>query len=266
MELFRYATDAYGQEVLLGASWDLFWWFLAAGAIGIGIDVFCRFLAGAAPAAEVDRPDSPLIRHRLPDRLYHWVMAASTLVLLFTAFAPILGWKFEWVTAHWIAGIVLVLVVAVHILRATIWLDFWAMMVEPADFGDTWQAARHVLGQAAKAPRPGKYDLLQKLYHWAIALLVLALIVTGVLMLAKIDTPFWQRNPYWLDAGTWGVVYTVHDLAALAVIALVLIHVYLGLRPDRWWTLRAMVLGSITRREYLTHFDPKRWASSDREA
>ena len=28
--LFRFGTDAYGQTILLGANWDLFWWFLAA--------------------------------------------------------------------------------------------------------------------------------------------------------------------------------------------------------------------------------------------
>ena len=27
--LFRFGTDAYGQTILLGANWDLFWWFLA---------------------------------------------------------------------------------------------------------------------------------------------------------------------------------------------------------------------------------------------
>lgn len=266
MELFRYATDAYGQTVLLGASWDLFWWFLSAGAVYVGIDIVCRFLARAKPAAAVDRPGAPLIRHRLPDRLYHWVMAASMLVLLFTAFAPILGWKFEWVTTHWIAGLVLAVVVVVHILRATIWLDFWAMMVGPGDFSDTWQAASHVLRREAEPPRPGKYDLMQKLYHWAIAVLVLALVVTGLLMLAKIDTPFWQRNPYWLADTTWGVIYAVHDLSAMAVVALVLIHIYLGLRPDRLWVLRSMILGWITRQEYLTHHDPQRWVSSDLDA
>ena len=27
--LFRFGTDAHGQTILLGANWDLFWWFLA---------------------------------------------------------------------------------------------------------------------------------------------------------------------------------------------------------------------------------------------
>jgi hypothetical protein len=29
-DLFRFGTDSYGQTILLGANWDLFWWFLAA--------------------------------------------------------------------------------------------------------------------------------------------------------------------------------------------------------------------------------------------
>jgi formate dehydrogenase subunit gamma len=266
MELFRYATDVYGQTVLLGASWDLFWWFIAAGCAYVAIDIICRLRQRAKPLAGDGRSGAKMTRHDLLDRLYHWVMAASVLTLLFTAFAPILGWKFEWVTTHWIAGLVLALIVVIHILRATIWQDFWAMMVVPADLRDAWQEGLHVLGHGPEPALPGKYDLLQKLYHWAIAGLVLALIVTGLLMLAKIDTPFWQRNPYFLSDASWGVIYVVHDLCAMAVIALVLIHIYLGLRPDRFWVLRSMIGGSITRQEYLTYHDPKRWVSSDRDA
>lgn len=29
--IFRYATSVYGQKVLLGANWHLFWWFVGAG-------------------------------------------------------------------------------------------------------------------------------------------------------------------------------------------------------------------------------------------
>ena len=54
-----------------------------------------------------------VLRHHLADRLYHWTMAAALLTCLFTAFLPILGWKFAWVTAHWIAGIVLTAAIAV---------------------------------------------------------------------------------------------------------------------------------------------------------
>jgi hypothetical protein len=33
--LFRFATGVYGQPIVVGAQWDLFWWFVAAGAVFI---------------------------------------------------------------------------------------------------------------------------------------------------------------------------------------------------------------------------------------
>ena len=52
-----------------------------------------------------------VVRYRLLERLYHWTIAAAVLTLLGTGFLPVLGWKFEWVTAHWIAGLVLAVLV-----------------------------------------------------------------------------------------------------------------------------------------------------------
>jgi hypothetical protein len=37
LALFRYASSVYGQDVLLGASWQLAWWFIAAGAACIAV-------------------------------------------------------------------------------------------------------------------------------------------------------------------------------------------------------------------------------------
>jgi hypothetical protein len=46
-------------------------------------------------------------RHSLVARAFHWVMAISMFALLITAFLPKVGVKFDWVTYHWIAGLVL---------------------------------------------------------------------------------------------------------------------------------------------------------------
>lgn len=35
MEILRYKTDAWGQTVLEGASWDLIWFFAAAALVFI---------------------------------------------------------------------------------------------------------------------------------------------------------------------------------------------------------------------------------------
>ena len=189
-------------------------------------------------------------RHKFVDRAYHWLMAASVLILLVTAFLPILGIKFEWVAIHWVTGLVLTLIVLFHIIRATIWQSFWSMMIDGTDL---------------KAPfaKPGKYNLAQKLYHLAISVLILSTIATGLLMWRKVDTPFWQRDPYWLSTDSWGVVYAIHGLAAMALVTMVIIHVYFALRPDEWHLTRSMLRGWMTRKEYADHHDPRRWPAKD---
>jgi formate dehydrogenase subunit gamma len=201
-----------------------------------------------------------MVRHRLPDRLYHWTMAAAVLTLLGTAFLPILGWKFEWVTAHWIAGLMLAALVAWHIVRASVWLDFWSMVVSWDDLRSGWRAVGQAFGRKGPLPlKPGKYSLLQKLYHVAIACVVVALVATGILMLLEIDTPLWRRNPYWFSDHAWGVIYATHDLCAMSVITLLMAHVYFALRPEKLWMSRSMVRGWILMSDYRTHHDPARW-------
>jgi cytochrome b subunit of formate dehydrogenase len=200
------------------------------------------------------------MRHYGIDRLYHWAMAAALLVCLFTAFLPILGWKFEWVTPHWIAGVVLTAVVLFHIIRASFFQDLWSMVVGPRDIVSAWRVVRRTLGMGGPPPlRDAKYPLMQKLYHKAIAVTVLSIIATGLLMLSKIDTAFWRRNPYWLHDDQWGVVYSIHGLAAMTLITLVMVHIYFALRPDKWWMTRSMYTGWIARQDYEAHHDPQRW-------
>jgi len=51
----------------------------------------------------------------------------------------------------------------------------------------------------------------------------------------------------------------VHGMAAMTIVAIVIIHLYFTLMPDSWYLLRAMIRGSITRKEYLEHYDAARW-------
>lgn len=200
-----------------------------------------------------------LVRHRLPDRIFHWVMAASVLALLATGFLPVLGVNFAWVTLHWSAGLVLTAAVLFHVVRALIWLEPSSMMLWPADLRAAWRAILRAAGGRGVVPKPGKYLLLQKLYHHAVALVLLATVATGLIMMVKVDTPFWTRDPYWLSDATWGVVYVVHGLAAMASITLIVAHVYFALRPEKLWQTRSMILGWITREEYVRGHDPQRW-------
>jgi formate dehydrogenase subunit gamma len=172
-------------------------------------------------------------RHAGIDRLFHWLTALAVLTLMATGLLPHVGVRFDWVSIHWVTGIALVALVILHILRSLFWQRL-ATVFSPA---------------GARNGVPDKYTIAQKLMHLAMTLMVLAAIVTGLPMLKKIHTPLVVRDPYILGAGTWGVVYFIHGLAAIAAVTLVMIHVYFALIPENRPYLRAMIRGWMTRAE-----------------
>jgi thiosulfate reductase cytochrome b subunit len=184
----------------------------------------------------------------------------SVLTLLGTAFLPIVGIQFAWVTVHWAAGFVLTAVVLIHTVRALFWQDLRSVWVDLQDFRDATATVRTTLRLSGARPgKPGKYSLAQKFIHFAFAVVVLVAIGTGAMMMVKIDTPWWDRNPYWLTDANWGVVYVLHGLAALFLVTMVIAHVYFALRPDKWQFMRSMIRGWITHEEYRDQHDPTRW-------
>ena len=199
-------------------------------------------------------PAGRIQRHKLADRLYHWGMAAAVLILLGSALLPILGWKFAWLDLHWVTGLALTALVLFHIVRALGWQNFWAMMIDRQDL-------QGVTG--GPASKPGKYTPAQKLYHLGVSALILGAIGSGLLMLRKIDTPFWKRDPYWFGDQGWGLIYAIHGFVAMGLVTMIMIHIYFALRPDEWRLTRSMFRGWITSKEYRDHHDPKRWQAKE---
>src|SRR5437868_7183211 len=98
----------------------------------------------SASAAPVVEPSSGRVcRHHLADRIYHWLMAASVFILMGSAFLPILGWKFEWLSLHWMTGVALAMLVLVHIVRSLVWQDWRAMVPDSGDIRDGWRHISH---------------------------------------------------------------------------------------------------------------------------
>jgi cytochrome b subunit of formate dehydrogenase len=220
----------------------------------------------SAPAERGSQAPPPALvhRHAWPDRVFHWLTAAAVLTLLATAFLPILGVEFAWLAIHWAAGWVLIAALLFHIVRAVGWQPLGRVAIGPRDFRDLAATIRWTFRATDREPpKPGKYSVAQKLIHALFAVVLLASAVTGGLMMVKIDTPWWDRNPYWLRDETWGIVYLVHDFAALSLVTMVIAHVYFALRPEKLFFTRSMLLGSITREEYAEHHDPSRWRVSE---
>jgi formate dehydrogenase subunit gamma len=274
VDFLTWARNPWGQDILTHISWDLLWAslfaglaFLVAHASYMVLSAHRKRHAAETDAMEAARADLPtrIRRHSLTARLFHWVMAVAMFVLLFTAFLPIGGLKFAWVTWHWIAGVALSASIVFHIIHASVWLDFWSIWVGPKDIPEFKAELLREMGREVEVPKPGKYPLGNRLYHMAIVIAAFAVMISGAFMMARVRTPFLTRNPYLFSDSTWGVTYVAHGMAGVALVGLVIAHVYFAVRPEKWWITRSMILGSITRRQYLEHHDPDRWAIKGRE-
>jgi cytochrome b subunit of formate dehydrogenase len=267
MDPLQWAIDPWGKIVPIHIAWFLIWVAVIAGLLFVIVHaIYVRYFAKPRQfepdAASVDTAKIPahVPRHSLVARAFHWIMAASMFTLLFTAFLPKVGVQFDWVTFHWIAGAVLTASVVFHIIHASFFLDFWSIWPDKIDIRDAWRRIQRFIGKPAPPPeRFAKYPLENKLYHAAIIAAGLSAIVTGVFMMSRVRTVFFPRNPYLFSDMTWGMMYVLHGLAGVGLIALIMMHVYFGIRPEKRPITKSMILGWMSRDFYLEEHDPARW-------
>jgi cytochrome b subunit of formate dehydrogenase len=273
MGIVEWATSPWGQDIPIHILWYLIWVSAIAGLIFLVVHaIWARYFAKeevfADSVAPVDKASLPerIERHSLAARLFHWIMAAAMFALLITAFLPKVGVKFAWVTYHWIAGIVLIAAIIFHIIHASFFMDFWSIWPDKEDIEDAGRRLRLALGQSAPLPRRfAKYPLENKMYHGVIVLTGLSVAITGFFMLFRVHTPFFTRNPYLFGDMTWGLMYVLHGLAGVALIALITIHVYFAVRPEKLVITKSMIFGDLDREHYLEQHDPARWAPGPTE-
>ncbi len=180
------------------------------------------------------------VRHKLLDRLFHWVMAGTIIILGVTSFLPILGIRFEWVPIHWPAGVLLTLAILFHLYRV-FFVHGIKEMIPGSD--DVREVVRDMRNAGHHGLTPAKYDAFQKGYHSATALTVLALVGTGLLMLFKIDTIFWKRDPSIMSDQSWGIVYVAHGGTAMLLLFLFMLHLYFSFLPEHRAFLVSMIRG-----------------------
>ena len=263
MQLFRTAANPWGQDILIGVAWDLIW---AALFVGVAFVIVHAIYVGATSRrSAAEAPDGPagipdrVERHSASARAFHWLMAAAMLTLLVTAFFPLVGIQFAWVTIHWIAGVVLALLILWHIYAALFQQDMRAVWIGRREIGEMRAAAGRFFRREGGKERSGKYPNDQRMFHHAATVTGIGAILTGILMMFRIDTFLWESNPYFLSDGTWGLVFVLHGLCGVGLITLVVAHIYFAVRPEKRWMTRSMIKGWITREEYLAHYDPQKW-------
>src|SRR5438552_7321856 len=106
--IVQWGKNPWGEDILTHAQWNLVYVSIALGVLfmiahTIYVAVVPKPKSAGVSVSEAVAAGIPerVKRHSLGARMFHWVMAASMLTLLFTAFVPILGLKFAWVEIHW---------------------------------------------------------------------------------------------------------------------------------------------------------------------
>ncbi len=262
--LLRRALNPWGDSVPIGASWDLIWVAVVLGAV---------FVVGHAlmvpkkvPAVIIDPEEAKGLpdrvqRHTLGARWFHWSMSATMFVLLITAFFPVLGIQFPWVTIHWIAGVLLACTLVYHLVHVFWKQDFWSMWISGRDVREGRQGLQAALRRRGeRRPRAGKYPVDQKMFHHAATVVTLGAVVTGALMMFRVEQFLWSTNTYMFSDAVWGWIYVIHGFCGIGLIVLVIAHVYFAVRPEKRWMTWSMINGWIHRDRYLEHHDPERWA------
>jgi cytochrome b subunit of formate dehydrogenase len=250
VDIATYKHDVWGTEVIRGVSWDLLWLVIVAAFFAIVLHGIyeARQERGALPSSEGERVQ----RHQKIDRIFHWIMAFSMFALLITGILPIIGVNFAWLSLHWMAGLLLTAIVLAHIMRSIFVKDLSSVAISATDI-------REGLDDSKK---PGKYLVAQKGMHAAVAVVTLVVIVTGLIMFAMMNTPWWERTNS-LSESTLGWTFFLHGLSTLALVGLISLHVYFALRPEKLFYLRSMFGGWISKDELSANHDPERWAPDE---
>ncbi|MFC5384572.1 formate dehydrogenase subunit gamma [Aquamicrobium segne] len=175
-------------------------------------------------------------------RLNHWITAISLILLALSGMAlfhPSLYWLTalfgggQWTrTLHPWIGVVL------FISFTGLFIRFFRLNLPRREDGQWVAQLGDVLkSNPDKVPEVGKYNAGQKFIFWAMSLLIIILIITGLMI--------WERYfSHYLTIPQSRVAVLVHSMAAIAIICVWFIHVYAA-----FWvadTLRAMTRGHVS--------------------
>ena len=267
MEFLRRALNPWGENVPIGVSWDLIWAAVIIGAafvVGHALLVPKKVDTGEVDEDEARGLPAKLLRHTTGARGFHWSMSVTMFALLITAFFPVIGIQFPWVTIHWIAGVLLILTVIYHIYHVFAKQDFWTMWIDRRDVEEGKLGLKAAMGKAdAERPRSGKYPVDQKMFHHVAMIATLGAVVTGVLMMFRVDNFLLPMNTYMFGDTAWGWIYVIHGVCGIGLIFLVIAHVYFAIRPEKRWMTWSMINGWIDRDRYLQNHDPARWTVAE---
>lgn len=190
-----------------------------------------------------------LLRHPVYTRILHWSVAISFILSLLSGFAIYSPWLYHWLTPLFGGG---PMTRFLHpwfglIFDIAFFFQFlnWFTPMHWTVVDKRWlrDAKGYITNREALAPaNTGFFNGGQKLYFWTIAVSAIFFLLTGLLMW------FDDVVPRWIVV----VSYVLHDIAALAMLAGFIIHVYEGTAAQPG-TFQSMTNGTVTKEWAWTH-------------
>jgi formate dehydrogenase subunit gamma len=203
--------------------------------------------------------EAVLLRYTLGQRLFHWTNAIACLGLLVSGLAihSPNSFAYGFSTATWFAwhrflGILLVLGILYHVLWDLYIRDAgFFMVIDTVSMKNLKAITMNFLGLREGYPRHDRYNPFQILAHWAIALSVMGLVVTGFILWKPTRT-LMPLNVLGLELEFVFLCRTFHGLFSGILLALVIGHFYFAVLIRKNWVLsKAMLTGKVKLNHYL---------------
>ncbi|NWF56311.1 MAG: cytochrome b/b6 domain-containing protein [Syntrophaceae bacterium] len=177
--------------------------------------------------------EGAVLRHSLVERLEHWVLAISGLVLVFSGFGelpmykrymvteiPGLSWAGDFyvnLKIHYLAAIVFVSVMVFHAVYHG-WLGHRGLLPRKGDIRDSARTILSMFG-FGEEPKADKYLPEQRLAYVYLAVVGLILVITGIFKVLKNLPPVYF--PPWFIT----LITLVHTFATLFFLLGIIAHV-----------------------------------------
>lgn len=293
IDIFRY-TRRIGREVVVGLSWDVLLLFAFIGTLTFLAHFVLRELwnptdhttgNGEPSKEEVEESLSAqgveeVDRFSVAQRASHWIMAIAIFALMLSGFIimnnavtvkVVAG--LSWLTIHIASAVVLIgytLFHVGHVAYKGTWNRMWMGRKEVTDL---WTRFKNLVGLTDEYPRQFYYPSAQKLLHWAITGATLGVIATGLVLWRRVSfEPLWSATREFTFLGVtfgfgtteaMGLIswsFVLHDFFAIAILSLVMGHVYFALRPNEWEITKSMITGTVPVEEYAEKYSPSSWS------
>ena len=264
MNPFHYAKNFFSDDYLpQQLTWAFGLFLLSLVAVMAGLVLIRRAFGAPRRSSTGTPPPAGLTlfeRYEIGARLWHFGLVGILLALWISGAAfyapgivpgpvPVLG--MTWLFVHLGFGVLFIAGILVHMIKAPL-SGGWTMWFDRHDWHQLVAGARYYLGLPHEFPKLGKYGVSSKVFHVALFLLALIMIVSGIslslntLGWAEVDQN-WQRRQRLL-----------HDLGSYGFLVLVVGHVFWQLLKSRA-QLKAMVTGTIDADTFKANHDWDRW-------